>query len=132
MAVRVARLGDLTASVFAGEAVAGVEQLPLLVAQGAAVTVLALAPVGLAVQRDALPVDTPGGRARLSQSSGRTVSLAVCQSIIGLSFGHSQSVSQLGSQTDSQPVGQSICQSIVRQSFGPHIHPARLTRELVG
>ena len=44
---------------FAGQASAGVEQLALLVAQGAAVTLGTLAAVRLGVQRDALSMDAP-------------------------------------------------------------------------
>lgn len=42
---------------FAGQASAGVEQLPLLVTQGAAVTLLTLAAIRLSVQWDALSMD---------------------------------------------------------------------------
>lgn len=60
MAISVARVGDLAAAMFAGQTPAGVEQLPLLVAQGAAVTFVALAAVRLMVEWDTFPVNTPG------------------------------------------------------------------------
>lgn len=60
MAISVARVRDLAAAMFAGQTPTGVEQLPLLVAQGAAVTLVALAAVRLVVEWDAFSVDTPG------------------------------------------------------------------------
>lgn len=60
VAISVARVGDLAAAMFAGQTPTGVEQLPLLVAQGAAVTLVALAAVRLMVEWDTFSVDTPG------------------------------------------------------------------------
>lgn len=60
MAVGVARVRDLAAAVLAGKTPAGVEQLPLLVAQGTAVALVALAAVRLVVEWDAFAVNTPG------------------------------------------------------------------------
>lgn len=48
---------DLAATVFAGQAAAGVEKLPLLVTQGTTVTLCTLAAVWLSVQWDALSMD---------------------------------------------------------------------------
>lgn len=60
VAISVARVRDLAAAVFAGQTPAGVEQLPLLVAQGTAVTLVTLAAVRLMVEWDTFSVDTPG------------------------------------------------------------------------
>lgn len=58
----IASVRDLAATVFARQTTAGVEQLPLLVAQGAAVALVALAAIRLAVQWDASSMDTPNER----------------------------------------------------------------------
>lgn len=55
----VASVGDLTAAMFALQPLAGVEELPLLVAQGTTVALLAIAAVGLRIQRNTLPMNTP-------------------------------------------------------------------------
>ena len=60
VAVGVSRVRDLAAAMLAAQAAAGVEQLPLLVAQGAVITLGAFAVIRLADRGDALSMDTPG------------------------------------------------------------------------
>lgn len=58
--ISISSVRDLATAVFAGQTTAGVEQFPLLIAQGAAVTLITLAAVRLMVKRDTFAVDTPG------------------------------------------------------------------------
>lgn len=57
--ISISSVRDLATAVLAGQTPAGVEQLPLLVAQGAAVTFIALAAVRLRVKWDTFSVDAP-------------------------------------------------------------------------
>lgn len=56
--VGVSCVGDLAAAMFAVQTAAGVEQLPLLVAQRTAVALGTIAAVRFVVQRDASAMDT--------------------------------------------------------------------------